>query len=104
MKRIVVPTEFLLLGTKLPTWHVAQPQAARTCGSPFFDHAPAQRAHHGVAGFPSGESYKLGSSYPYVRMQRGFLRQTIDLGGDVEKVDADISQFAGTRTRRTAWC
>ena len=53
---------------------------------------------HGVAGFPSGESYKLGSSYPYVRMQRGFLRQTIDLGGDVEKVDADISQFAGTRT------
>jgi high affinity Mn2+ porin len=53
---------------------------------------------HGVAGFPTGESYKLGSSYPYVRMQRGFLRQTIDLGGEVEKVDADISQFAGTRT------
>jgi high affinity Mn2+ porin len=53
---------------------------------------------HGVAGFPSGESYKLGSSYPYVRMQRGFLRQTINLGGEVEKVDADISQFAGTRT------
>src|SRR5262252_209470 len=24
---------------------------------------------HGVAGFPSGESYKLGSSYPYTRMQ-----------------------------------
>ena len=53
---------------------------------------------HGAAGFPSGESYKLGSSYPYVRMHRGFLRQTIDLGGEVEKVDADISQFAGTRT------
>jgi len=53
---------------------------------------------HGVAGFPTGESYKLGSSYPYVRMQRGFLRQTINLGGEVEKVDADISQFAGTRT------
>jgi high affinity Mn2+ porin len=53
---------------------------------------------HGVAGFTSGESYKLGSSYPYTRMQRGFLRQTINLGGEVEKVDADISQFAGTRT------
>src|SRR5262249_3470970 len=53
---------------------------------------------HGVAGFPSGESYKLGSNYPYTRMQRGFLRQTINLGGEVEKVDADISQFAGTRT------
>jgi high affinity Mn2+ porin len=53
---------------------------------------------HGVAGFPTGESYKLGSSYPYTRLQRGFLRQTINLGGEVEKVDADISQFAGTRT------
>jgi len=31
-------------------------------------------------------------------MQLGFLRQTIDLGGEVEKVDADLSQFAGTRT------
>jgi high affinity Mn2+ porin len=53
---------------------------------------------HGAAGFPSGESYKLGSSYPYVRTQHGFLRQTINLGGEVEKVDADFSQFAGTRT------
>jgi high affinity Mn2+ porin len=53
---------------------------------------------HGVAGFPSGESYKLGSSYPYTRMQRIFFRQTVNLGGEVEKVDADISQFAGTRT------
>ena len=53
---------------------------------------------HGVAGFPTGESYKLGSSYPYVRMHRGFLRQTINLGGEIEKVDADIGQFADTRT------
>ena len=50
------------------------------------------------------KSYKLGSSYPYTRACNArFLRQTIDLGGEFEKVDADISQFAGTR-RRTAWC
>ena len=36
---------------------------------------------HGVAGFPSAEAYKLGSAYPYARLQRYFLRQTIDLGG-----------------------
>jgi high affinity Mn2+ porin len=53
---------------------------------------------HGVAGFPSGEAFKLGSSYPYTRLQRAFLRQTIDLGGKSEKVDADIGQFAGWRT------
>lgn len=53
---------------------------------------------HGMAGFPSAESYKEGSIYPYARVQRAFLRQTIDLGGDSEKVDSDINQFAGTRS------
>ena len=53
---------------------------------------------HGLAGFSSGEAFKLGASYPYTRLQRAFLRQTIDLGGKSEKVDADIGQFAGWRT------
>jgi high affinity Mn2+ porin len=52
----------------------------------------------GVAGFPSAEAYKVGQTYPYARMPRMFLRQTIDLGGDVQKVDAGINQFAGTQT------
>ena len=53
---------------------------------------------HGVAGFSSAEAYKLGDAYPYARVQRAFLRQTINLGGDTEKVDDDINQFAGTRS------
>jgi high affinity Mn2+ porin len=73
-------------------------QGAELWISPEIDQGFGFADTHGVAGFPSGESYKLGSSYPYFRMQRGFLRQTINLGGEVEKVDADISQFAGTRT------
>ena len=73
-------------------------QGAELWISPEIDQGFGFADTHGAAGFPSGESYKLGSSYPYVRMHRGFLRQTIDLGGEVEKVDADISQFAGTRT------
>ena len=52
----------------------------------------------GVAGFTSGEAYKLGSSYPYTRLPRTFLRQTIDLGGESEKVEAGINQLAGTQT------
>ena len=51
---------------------------------------------HGVAGFPSGESYKLGDAFPYARVQRYFARQVINLGGEEQKVDADINQFAGT--------
>ncbi|MBV8754332.1 MAG: outer membrane beta-barrel protein, partial [Hyphomicrobiales bacterium] len=53
---------------------------------------------HGVAGFTSGEGFKQGSDYPYARIQRAFLRQTIDLGGKSEKYDADTNVFAGTRT------
>jgi high affinity Mn2+ porin len=53
---------------------------------------------HGVAGFTSAEAYKVGAVYPYTRIQRAFIRQTIDLGGKSEKVEADISQFAGRQT------
>ncbi|MDR3466085.1 MAG: carbohydrate porin [Xanthobacteraceae bacterium] len=53
---------------------------------------------HGLAGFPSAESYKLGWAYPYARVQRAFVRQTINLGGEPETVDADFTQFAGTRS------
>ena len=52
----------------------------------------------GVAGFTSGEAYKLGSTYPYTRLPRTFLRQTINLGGESEKVEAGINQLAGTQT------
>jgi high affinity Mn2+ porin len=53
---------------------------------------------HGVAGYTSGEAYKFGSVDPYARVQRYFVRQTIDLGGGTQKVEADIHQFAGSQT------
>ncbi len=53
----------------------------------------------GVAGFPSGEAYKVGRATPYLQLHRLFFRQTIELGGEREKVDADLNQFAGQRTR-----
>jgi high affinity Mn2+ porin len=52
----------------------------------------------GVAGYVSGEAYKVGENVPYYRMPRGFFRQTIDLGGETEKLDPDLNQLAGTQT------
>jgi high affinity Mn2+ porin len=52
----------------------------------------------GVAGYPSGEAYKLGKAEPYVLVQRGFLRQTVDLGGETEKLEPDLNQLGGTQT------
>jgi high affinity Mn2+ porin len=51
----------------------------------------------GVAGYPSGEAYKVGKAEPYVVVQRGFLRQTINLGGAAEKLDPDLNQLGGTQ-------
>ncbi|HUN94885.1 MAG TPA: carbohydrate porin, partial [Bradyrhizobium sp.] len=52
----------------------------------------------GVAGYLSGEAYKVGKADPYFIIQRVFLRQTINLGGDLEKLDPDLNQLAGTQT------
>jgi high affinity Mn2+ porin len=52
----------------------------------------------GIAGFSSGAAFKVGASVPYPRIQRAFVRQTIDLGGETQKVDADQNQFAGSQS------
>ena len=52
----------------------------------------------GVGGFTSGEAYKVGNSYPYFRIPRAFVRQTFDLGGETEKIESGINQFAGSQT------
>ena len=52
----------------------------------------------GVAGFLSGEAYKVGKADPYLRLQRLFFRQTFDLGGESEKVEAAANQLGGSRT------
>jgi len=73
-------------------------QGAELWFNPEIDQGFGVANTHGAAGFPSAEAYKIGSVYPYARIQRGFLRQTVDLGGKSEKVDADMNQFASTRT------
>jgi high affinity Mn2+ porin len=52
----------------------------------------------GVAGFPSGEAYKVGSASPYVRLPRMFFRQVFDLGGDTEVVESKANQLSGSHT------
>jgi len=48
----------------------------------------------GLAGYASGEAYKVGAARPYLRLQRAFLRQTFNLSGDKESVPSDLNQFA----------
>jgi len=48
----------------------------------------------GLAGFSSGEAYKVGRNAPYFRLPRLFLRQTLNLAGTVSHADAAPNQFA----------
>ncbi len=73
-------------------------QGAEAWVNPEIDQGFGLANTHGVSGFPSAESYKLGSSYPYARVQRYFIRDTINLGGESQNVDADINQFAESQT------
>ena len=51
----------------------------------------------GMAGFPSGEAYKIGANAPYLRMPRAFIRQVIPLTGELVKTDAAANQLGGTK-------
>jgi high affinity Mn2+ porin len=52
----------------------------------------------GAAGFPSGEAYKIGKNQPYLKLPRLFVRQTIDLAGQREPVEAQANQLGGERS------
>jgi high affinity Mn2+ porin len=51
----------------------------------------------GLAGFPNGEATRVGSIQPTPYFARVFLRQTIGLDGDTEKVESGPNQLAGYR-------
>src|SRR6202044_1722674 len=73
-------------------------QGAELLGNTEIDQGFGLSSTLGVAGFPSGEPYKVGAAVPYARIPQYFVRQTIDLGGDTKKVDAAANQFSGSQT------
>jgi high affinity Mn2+ porin len=74
-------------------------QGAELWVNPEIDQGFGLADTHGAAGFPSAEAYKLGATYPYTQVHRYFIRQTIDLGGETQKVNADVNQLAGSQTQ-----
>lgn len=65
--------------------------------NPEIDQGFGLRNTVGVAGFTSGEAYKVGQNRPYVRLPRAFVRHVVNLGGSSEPVESGLNQFAGTR-------
>lgn len=53
----------------------------------------------GLAGFSSGEAYKVGAQRPYLRLQRAYLRQVWPQGPATETVAAAPNALAGVEAR-----
>ena len=49
----------------------------------------------GVASFPNGEAFRLGTENPVAWLPRAFIRQTIPLSGDSQGTDPDPMRFTG---------
>ena len=47
----------------------------------------------GLAGFSSGAAYKVGRNQPYLRLQRLFVRQTLNLGPADERSEATVNEL-----------
>lgn len=53
----------------------------------------------GVAAYVNGDGAKVGKRHPYFRTSRAFFRQTVDLGGGKDTVEADTNRLARDSTR-----
>ena len=52
----------------------------------------------GVAGYVNGDGAKVGKRHPYFRTSRAFFRQTIDLGGGKDSIEADTNRLSRSST------
>lgn len=73
-------------------------QGAELWATPGIDQGFGIANTRGAAGYPNGEAFKLGATYPYARVDRAFVRQSLDLGGAARDIDAGMLQFAGSTT------
>jgi high affinity Mn2+ porin len=54
----------------------------------------------GIAGFPNGESFRVGDAQPRIYLARLMLRQVIGAGKETEAVSEEVNQLGGRRPVR----
>src|SRR5262249_61983826 len=70
-------------------------QGAEIWINPEIDQGFALSDFRGVAGFVNNDPSK-GASYPFARIHRAYFEQTINLGGEIQKVESGPNQVATT--------
>ena len=54
----------------------------------------------GVAGFPNGETFRIGGSEPKIYIARLYFKQNFEWGNEKDTIDADANQLAGLKSKR----
>ena len=54
----------------------------------------------GIAAFPNGETFRVGSSSPGIYIARLYFKQTFEWGKEKDTIADDINQLAGLRSKR----
>lgn len=54
----------------------------------------------GVAGFPNGETFRVGSASPAIYIARLYLRQNFEWGTEKDTIQPDLNQLGGLRSKR----
>lgn len=54
----------------------------------------------GIAAFPNGETFRVGSTAPAIYIARLYFRQTFQWGKDKDTITDDVNQLAGVRSKR----
>jgi len=54
----------------------------------------------GVAGFPNGETFRVGGAEPKIYIARLYLKQTFEWGKEKDTLEDDLNQLAGIRSKR----
>ena len=54
----------------------------------------------GIAGFPNGETFRVGSSEPKIYIARLFFKQNFEWGTEKDTIEDDANQLAGLKSKR----
>jgi high affinity Mn2+ porin len=54
----------------------------------------------GVAGFPNGETFRVGSASPAIYIGRLYFKQNFEWGNDKDTIAADANQLGGLKSKR----
>ena len=54
----------------------------------------------GVAGFPNGETFRVGSASPSIYIARLYFKQNFEWGNEKDTIESDQNQLAGLKSKR----